>query len=361
MVKETPFRNITTIGPAGSINSSVRQMAQWALLQLNRGKRGETQVISENTIKQMHSPQMVIDDPLDNELYQAEYVLYGLGWFIRPFRGHTLMHHGGNIDGFSALVSFMPDQNAGVVVLTNMQATFVTYSTVFSIFDRLLKLDPVDWNAKFKAFKDKLMTAVKESKEKSDTDRKLNTQPSHSIEDYVGEYENPGYGVFSIAKENDALYATINALKMRLDHYHYDIFEVVYETLNVRFKVFFYTDVKGNIDRLAVQLELSVKEQVFTRMPDKTMKDRAFLDPFVGKYELLPGMVLTVSLRGEDTLIVSIPGQPDAELVAYQGTTFNIKDAPGFSVEFKRDPAGAVLEAVVTQPNGVFVAKRLAD
>jgi hypothetical protein len=110
-----------------------------------------------------------------------------------------------------------------------------------------------------------------------------------------------------------------------------------------------------------VQLDPSVKEQVFTRMPDKAMKDKAFLEPFVGKYELLPGFVLTVSLRSEDVLITSVPGQPDAELVPYQSTTFNIKGAPGFSIEFKRDQAGAVIEAVVTQPNGVFVAKRLAS
>lgn len=45
------------------------------------------------------------------------------------------------------------------------------------------------------------------------------------------------------------------------------------------------------------------------------MKDASFLESFVGKYELLPGMVLEVSLRGSDTLIVSVPGQPNAELV----------------------------------------------
>ncbi len=355
VVKQIPFRNITEVGPAGSINSSVNQMVEWVLLQLNKGKRGETQVISEGVVKQLHSPQMTIDDPLWSELYQSDYVLYGLGWFIQPLRGHTLIHHGGNIDGFSAFVSFMPDQNTGVIVLTNMDGTFSTQVVAFDIYERLLGLDRSDWHGKFKGFVDKLKAAQKESKAKSDTDRKPDTQPSHSLDSYVGEYEHPGYGVFSITKSGDSLMASYNAIPMTMEHYHYDIFEAVPKEIDTRFKIFFYNDVKGNIDRLAIQLEPNVKAISFTRMPDKSMQDASFLESFIGKYELLPGMVLEVSLRGSDTLIVSVPGQPNAELVPYQGTTFNLKGAPGFSIEFKE------AEAVVTQPNGVFVAKKLAE
>lgn len=355
VVKQIPFRNITEIGPAGSINSSVNQMIDWVLLQLNKGKHGETQVISESVVKQLHSPQMTIEDPLWSELFQADYVMYGLGWFIQPFRGHTLIHHGGNIDGFSAFVSFMPDQNAGVIVLTNLNGTFATHCVANSIYDRLLDLEQLDWNGKFKAVIDKLKAAQKEGKEKSDADRRPDTQPSHDLDSYVGEYEHPGYGVFSIAKTGDSLTATYNAIPMPMEHYHYDIFEGVPEEIEMRFKIFFYGDVKGNIDRLEIQLEPNVKALIFTRMPDKSMQEVGFLSSFVGKYELIPGMVLEVSLRGSDTLIVTVPGQPTQELVPYQGTTFNIKGAPGFSIEFKEN------EAVVTQPNGVFVAKKLVE
>jgi len=355
VVKQIPFRNITEVGPAGSINSSITQMVNWVLLQLNKGKFGETQVVSESVMKQAHSPQMVIADPLWGELMQAEYITYGLGWFIQPFRGHTLIHHGGNIDGFSAFVSFMPDQNAGVIVLTNLDGNFATQTIAYSIYDRLLGLDQIDWNGKFKAVVDKLKAAQKEGKEKSDAARKTDTKPSHDLDAYVGEYEHPGYGVFSVTKNGDGLLATFNAIPMPMEHYHYDIFEGVPKEIDARFKIFFYGDVKGNIDRLEIQLEGSVKAQIFTRMPDKTMKDASFLASFVGKYELIPGMVLEVSLRGADTLIVTVPGQPTQELVPYQGTTFNIKGAPGFSIEFKGG------EAVVTQPNGVFVAKKLVE
>lgn len=355
VVKEIPFRSINEIGPAGSINSSAAQLVNWVLLQLNKGKHGDKQIISESALKQIHSPQMTIEDPLWNELFQADYVMYGLGWFIQPFRGHTLVHHGGNIDGFSAFISFMPDQNAGVIVLTNLNGNFATQALAYDIYERLLGLDQTDWNTNFKTVVDKVKAAQKEGKEKSSADRKPDTQPSHSLESYVGEYEHPAYGVFSVTQNGHELVATINAISMRMEHYHYDIFEIEPEEIEIRFKLFFYSDVKGNIDRLEIQLEPNARALTFTRMPDKSMKDAGFLASFVGKYELIPGMVLEVSLRGSDTLIVSVPGQPTQELVPYQGTTFNIKGAPGFSIEFKQD------EAIVTQPNGVFVAKKRAE
>lgn len=41
-------------------------------------------------------------------MYAVIWSGYGLGWFIHTFHGETMLQHGGNIDGFLALVSFMP-------------------------------------------------------------------------------------------------------------------------------------------------------------------------------------------------------------------------------------------------------------
>jgi CubicO group peptidase (beta-lactamase class C family) len=59
-VTEIPFRNLDAMGPAGSINSNVLDMAQWVLLNLNKGKAGDKQVISEASLAEIHSPQMVV-------------------------------------------------------------------------------------------------------------------------------------------------------------------------------------------------------------------------------------------------------------------------------------------------------------
>jgi hypothetical protein len=65
-------------------------------------------------------------------------------------------------------------------------------------------------------------------------------------------------------------------------------------------------------------------------------------------------MQVTVALKGEHTLTVSIAGQPDYELAPYQGSEFHAKDLSGVSVEFQRDASGAVTGAAVTLAYGVF-------
>jgi CubicO group peptidase (beta-lactamase class C family) len=37
-IEPVPYRDITAVGPAGSINSNVLDMAQWVLMNLNKGK-----------------------------------------------------------------------------------------------------------------------------------------------------------------------------------------------------------------------------------------------------------------------------------------------------------------------------------
>ncbi|HVB59982.1 MAG TPA: serine hydrolase, partial [Ktedonobacteraceae bacterium] len=102
---------------------------------------------------------------------------------------------------------------------------------------------------------------------------------------------------------------------------------------------------------------------VFKRLPDKTLTEKSFLGQFAGAYEVL-GMIITIALKGEHTLSASIPGEPDYELVPYkrteQGAEFQVKGISGMNIEFKFDTSGAVSEALITQPDGTFTAKRKA-
>jgi CubicO group peptidase (beta-lactamase class C family) len=61
-VKEIPFRNIDAVGPAGSINAHVTDMAKWLILHLNQGKYDDKQIISSGNLSQMHMPQFVTPD-----------------------------------------------------------------------------------------------------------------------------------------------------------------------------------------------------------------------------------------------------------------------------------------------------------
>ncbi len=354
-VIEIPFRNIDTMGPAGSINSNVIDMAGWLLLNLNKGKFGEKQIISEESLKEIHSPQMISSKSFKYD--ESFYSTYGMGWGITAYRGHLLVSHGGGIDGFTANVTFMPRDNIGMVIFTNMGGTPLPGIVAYNAFDRLLGLDQIPWNKRIMDQRNKAKEEAEKAKKEKDKDRKLNTKPSHSLKDYAGDYEHPGYGVLAIKKEGDRLKGVFNSISFDVKHYHYDIFEMSNEEFDLAEKASFFTDTKGNISSLSVQLEDSVEAIVFTKMPEKKMKEKSFLEKFVGEY-LLGEITVTVSLRGDNELVLSVPGQPKYELVPYKGTEFNLKNLTGYSVEFVVNEAGKVTEATITQPNGVFTAKK---
>ncbi len=146
---EMAYRDVRALGPAGTIYSSANDMADWLRLQLGDGTLDGKRIVSATQLAETHKPQMVAESPF---VYpEKPIVLYGLGWFVQPYRGHARIHHGGNIDGFSAMVSLMPDENAGAVILTNLNGNPLAMILADAIHDRLLELEPIDWSGRFKA------------------------------------------------------------------------------------------------------------------------------------------------------------------------------------------------------------------
>lgn len=357
-VKQIPFRNIDEVGPAGSINSNVEEMIRYVQFHINKGKYRDHQLLSEANAEQMQTPQMVIPGTIQyDELGHAS---YGLGFIVTTYRGHKLVEHGGGIDGFISLLSFMPRKRIGMIILTNLSGNNPVNGIIARhIYDRLLGLEPVDWLGRVKEQQEQAKKAEEEAKKKAYTPRKEGTSPSHPLTDYAGHYEHPGYGVAKIEVNGSELKMTFNGMTFPLKHFHYDIFEFPEDPFNplAEAKVTFFYNKKGDIDRLAIPLEPAVNDIIFTRVADEAMRQRSFLQAFVGQYQIGP-TTITVAFKSEDTLTLTVPGQPTYELVPTRGTSFDIKGLPGYSVEFKKDASGAVTEVVFYQPNGTFVAKK---
>jgi hypothetical protein len=167
-------------------------------------------------------------------------------------------------------VSFLPRDNAGIVVLTNTDkgGDWFCPVIVYNVLDRILGLPQVPWSKRFKERDEEAQKKAEEEKKKQDQDRKPNTKPSHDFEDYTGEYENPGYGILTIKKEGEQLTAALNDLDLKVRHYHYDIFEFSFENPGFeKIKAHFHMDVKGNITRVSLPLQVGVKDIEFTRVP----------------------------------------------------------------------------------------------
>jgi CubicO group peptidase (beta-lactamase class C family) len=346
-IKEIPFRNIDQIGPAGSINSNAEDMVKYVMMHMAYGKG----VLSERNAKQMQTPQMSIAAP--GEFKELGAQSYGMGFFLTSYRGHYLVHHGGNIDGFSALVTFMPQENIGMVILTNQNGSVVPTVLSYNVYDRLLGLDQIGWTKRIKDQQEKAKAATEETKKKGYTSQRTGTHPAHDLAEYAGEYEHPAYGVAKVGIENGKLSFTFNGLGGPLNHFHYDVFEVAENDTNQlsKEKVQFHTNLQGDVDSLSLPLESTVKEIVFARLGDKRMTEKTFLEPFVGSYQMGPA-TMTVSFKTDHALTLTVPGQGSYELVPVRGNRFDVKGLTGYAVEFKGD------DLILYQPNGTFSATR---
>ncbi len=348
-----PFRNIDEVGPAGSINSNIEDMVQWVFVNLDNGKLGEKEILPEAIVKELQKPQMVMGG--NREYKEFLPITYGLGWMIQPYRGHLRIHHGGNIDGFSALVSFLPDDNIGMVVLTNRNGSSMPFLASLYATDLMLDLEPVDWHGRLKAREAKREGEGGDSER--EPERKTGTKPAHPLEEYAGTYEHPAYGTLSVAKEGNKLVARDNGFVLDLEHWHYEVFRGVDRTLpDLKFMFTFVTNTKGDVDQIEVPLEPSVDPIVFSRKASEQLSDSTYLAQFVGEYELR-GTTVTVVHERADLLTLTVPGQPTYELEPYRTNEFNLKGLKGFSVRFTVED-DEVTEVVFHQPNGVFPAPR---
>lgn len=274
-VSEIPFHVMSAIGPAGSINSNVDDMARYAIFQLGKGKIGDRQLVSEANLNLNHSPQVPMPGGAPSKEIGPR--SYAMGWVISSYRGHPLWWHNGGIDGFYALLSLLPDQNLGVVILTNLLDDDPVPEIVqYHIYDHLLGLDSVDWAKHFQELEAKHKTAGEEENKKELSERKPNTHPSHEMKDYAGRYENPGYGVITIQLSGDGFSAALNQLSFPLHHYEYDVFEAApNSTGSVDIgKLRFLTNMSGDIDGIAAPFEPDAPEIIFTRVPEKTPQEK---------------------------------------------------------------------------------------
>jgi CubicO group peptidase (beta-lactamase class C family) len=273
-VVKVPFKNIDAIGPAGSINSSIDDMSRYVIFQLGDGTYNGKKIVSQANVKLVHTGQTPIT-ALPEFFTQNGLgpMTYAMGWVDTTYRGHHMVWHNGGIDGFHSLLTLLPDDKTGVVILSNLGSSVALEPIVYSTFDRLLGLSQDPWIERYKAATEKMKKAAEEAKKKGDTPAKSGTQASHPLTDFAGDYTNPGYGTVKIAQQGSDLTIAINQMgPYPFGRVHYDIFEVPEKSDSpaAGTRGQFYMNKDGDIDRLAMPLAPTLQEDiVFTRVAEK--------------------------------------------------------------------------------------------
>lgn len=258
-----------SFGPsaAGSIMSNLPELSRWVSTWIHGGKYNGRQIIPGSYYKQAISAHNPILPSFDPNIPEIQLNSYGLGLDLMSYRGHYLVYHGGRVGGFTTNVSFMPQDSLGVIVLINQNSSPLYYNLMYSIYDRLLKLPVVDWNSRErkKRWTDTLNT--RDIRKHDSLNRIPGTQPSLPLTEYTGSFFNPGVGYLKIIIENGKLVAIINGRpRIRLDHYHYDIFNsALIDDAFISRKHIFHVNAKGKVDKVSFTDRVSNVEYVFNR------------------------------------------------------------------------------------------------
>lgn len=273
-LRTIPWRNIDNAGAAGSINSNVVEMAQWVRLQLGRGQYAGRRLYSARMADEMHQAQTVIrvDSASRESMPETHLKAYGLGWFLEDYRGRMMVHHGGNVDGFTALVAMMPEERLGVVLLTNMNGTGLPTALVHQVFDMHLKVPSKDWAGD--GFK-RLEAARARAREAAarGPQRVTGTKPSLPNSGYVGTYTDSLYGDVVITDRGGTLHLGFGPTwQGTLEHWHFDTFRVRFDTpVLPPVPVAFRIGAAGRVE--GVELDMAGRAW-FRRVPDAPPQNR---------------------------------------------------------------------------------------
>jgi CubicO group peptidase (beta-lactamase class C family) len=233
VLRAIDFVSLDNAAPAGAINSSVVEMAKWVQLQLNRGEfpGGATRLFSEAQSKEMWTAQTILPNrefPGSLAHLNSSFGAYGLGWGLREYHGRQLVEHTGGVAGFVSRVMLVPEQNLGVVILTNAESSGAFDALLYHVLDHYIGAPKTDWVAAFKAAEDEQSSQAAVFMKNQDAHRAAEAKPALALEKYAGVYQDPWYGSATVRQESGGLVFTLDhtpAAVGDLQYWQYDTFK----------------------------------------------------------------------------------------------------------------------------------------
>jgi CubicO group peptidase (beta-lactamase class C family) len=353
------FRESVAVGPAGGINSNLEDLSHWLIALMNEGRFEGKSVIPAAVLKETLAPALALPNAAleargFGELLNAA---YGTGRSTASYRGHLLTYHGGDIDGFHSQVSAMPYDGIGVIVLVIGDHAAPLYNTVsYNVYERLLGMEQTPWSERLLAIRLKGKEAGKQARAKAGGGQVAGTHPSHALDDYVGEFEHPAYGVVTIAKKESDLSFDFHKIRLPLSHFHYDRFDTPDDERDGKWSVNFLTNPQGEIDRAVLSLDEA--EVAFTRRVPPELSALATLRPYAGTYLTPTGAKFQVVLQESGTLGIQFIGAPFQALVPWKARRFRVKEFSDVIVEFVVGEDGRVTAMKQTDPSAVEIFPR---
>ena len=225
--------SVENVAPAGSVWSSVNDMARWTAMLLNGGKAGGRVLLKPETLEELFEPQALVNR---TEFYptarltKPKWVTYGLGWFQQDYRGRAVDFHTGSIDGMVAIHGLLREAGAGVLVLANRDHVELRHAIMFTVFDRFIGGGDRDWSAELQTLYGDLQKEADAARKKADERRVTGTSPSLPLARYTGTYADPLHGDVAVTLDGGRLRVKYgSAYAGALEHWNYDTFRARWE------------------------------------------------------------------------------------------------------------------------------------
>jgi CubicO group peptidase (beta-lactamase class C family) len=354
------YEDIEGVAPCGAIVSNIEDLSHWLIALINDGVYHGKQVLPADVLKQTLQPAIGLPNTAAEQrgFWEVLNAAYGMGRQTASYRGHLITYHGGDLPGFHSQVSFLPKEKIGVVVFVvgNHTAPLYNYVT-YNVYERLLGLDQTPWIQRGLDIRLKGKAAGTEARKKAGEDRVPGTKPSHALADYIGEYENPAYGVLKIGLKGTELQFDFHKMKMAMAHFHYDRFDTPDDEQDGKWSVNFRTNPQGDVEQAVMSLDEA--EATFTRKPEKLAP--AVLTQLAGSYQTPTGTKIQVRYQENSGLWLVPPGAPPLPLNQAKGLRFRTPQFSDTVFEFvmdngqvtalkERDPGGEIVYPKATVP-----------
>lgn len=183
-----PFIDNSGEHPCGFAMSTVRDLAQFMRLHLNRGEYDGQPLLRPDSVAQMHGRIA--------ELYTHDERAYGLTFRTRPYKTVQIVGHNGAIGKFGAVLAMVPEREFGIVLVFNRGPQFwgAADNIVNQTIDQALGLDAT-----------------------MHTPAQIIEPDRTPWQSYRGAYLGAGAGLALVDVEDDQLWLTLNGERLRLE------------------------------------------------------------------------------------------------------------------------------------------------
>jgi hypothetical protein len=180
---------------------------------------------------------------------------YALGFGVSDYRGRLKLQHSGGLPGYVSLVTMIPSERLGVVVLTNQESGEAFNAITLSAIDYYLHAPDIDYLAKFAALHDAARAQLVQQAGATRAARDSMSKPSLPLAKYAGRYADAWYGDVTIAMEGDHLvmrFGHTPQLTGDMVHWQHDSFLVKWRDRELRADAYatFALNADGTIDQL---------------------------------------------------------------------------------------------------------------